>query len=316
MSQMAAGEFDKAVEPFDETMKRVLPAAKLNEIWSGLVKQYGPLRQATDTRTEKVQQYTLVFVTCQFEQGKLDAKVVFNSKGEIGGLFFVPSGQYQRPRYVDPAKCTGCGECANVCPVTMLDDFNAGLADWKAVYRLYPQAIPAATTAQASLRMAAPPEGPRAPASPQRLLRRPPGAVPPVHAPGLRTSRTRFTSERASDSAGASAAPARIGTRPAVWSAMISMIRRRSSAVKRVNSPVEPLGYRPWTPRAISQSTYRRSSASLISPRSSSGTTLGVKIPVKRLLLAIASSPSLETTGLILLATNRFRRGPPHLVQS
>jgi heterodisulfide reductase subunit A-like polyferredoxin len=50
----------------------------------------------------------------------------------------------KQPRYVDPAKCTGCGECANVCPVTMRDAFNEGLADWKAVYRLYPQAIPAA----------------------------------------------------------------------------------------------------------------------------------------------------------------------------
>ena len=50
----------------------------------------------------------------------------------------------KQPRFVDPAKCTGCGECANVCPVTMSDAFNAGLADWKAVYRLYPQAIPAA----------------------------------------------------------------------------------------------------------------------------------------------------------------------------
>jgi heterodisulfide reductase subunit A-like polyferredoxin len=50
----------------------------------------------------------------------------------------------KRPRYIDPAKCTGCGECANVCPVIMPDEFNAGLADWKAAYRLYPQAIPAA----------------------------------------------------------------------------------------------------------------------------------------------------------------------------
>jgi heterodisulfide reductase subunit A-like polyferredoxin len=50
----------------------------------------------------------------------------------------------QEPRYVDPAKCTGCGECASVCPVSMPDQFNQGLADWKAAYRLYPQAIPAA----------------------------------------------------------------------------------------------------------------------------------------------------------------------------
>src|SRR5512135_495699 len=25
----------------------------------------------------------------------------------------------KQPRYIDPSKCTGCGECANVCPVLM-----------------------------------------------------------------------------------------------------------------------------------------------------------------------------------------------------
>jgi heterodisulfide reductase subunit A-like polyferredoxin len=50
----------------------------------------------------------------------------------------------KQPRYIDPAKCTGCGDCTKVCPVVMPDDFNAGLADWKATYRLYPQAIPSA----------------------------------------------------------------------------------------------------------------------------------------------------------------------------
>ncbi|MFZ5450007.1 MAG: NAD(P)-binding protein [Thermodesulfobacteriota bacterium] len=61
--------------------------------------------------------------------------------GEPGNLSVTLKKQ---PRYVDLAKCTGCGECANVCPVTISDAFNAGLADWKAAYRLYPQAIPAA----------------------------------------------------------------------------------------------------------------------------------------------------------------------------
>jgi heterodisulfide reductase subunit A-like polyferredoxin len=46
------------------------------------------------------------------------------------------------PRYVDPEKCVGCGDCADVCPVILPDDFNAGLSSRRAAFRLYPQAVP------------------------------------------------------------------------------------------------------------------------------------------------------------------------------
>lgn len=48
----------------------------------------------------------------------------------------------QHPRYVDVSKCTGCGDCAVKCPITLPDDFNAGMGERKAIYKLYPQAIP------------------------------------------------------------------------------------------------------------------------------------------------------------------------------
>jgi heterodisulfide reductase subunit A len=41
----------------------------------------------------------------------------------------------ERPRYVNAAKCTACGKCIEVCPVTMSDAFNAGLTTRHAIYR-------------------------------------------------------------------------------------------------------------------------------------------------------------------------------------
>ena len=48
----------------------------------------------------------------------------------------------QHPRYVDVDACTGCGDCAEVCPVSLLDEFNSGLSARRAIFRSYPQAIP------------------------------------------------------------------------------------------------------------------------------------------------------------------------------
>ena len=48
----------------------------------------------------------------------------------------------QHPRYVDLKKCTGCGDCAAACPISLPDQFNGELSERKAIYKLYPQAIP------------------------------------------------------------------------------------------------------------------------------------------------------------------------------
>ena len=57
----------------------------------------------------------------------------------------------RHPRYVDSSKCTGCGECEKVCPVARPDRFNEELNPRKAIYRLYPQAIPGSFAVERTL---------------------------------------------------------------------------------------------------------------------------------------------------------------------
>jgi len=48
----------------------------------------------------------------------------------------------KKPRFVDLTKCTGCGDCAAQCPVTLPSEFDMGLGNRKAIYLSFPQAVP------------------------------------------------------------------------------------------------------------------------------------------------------------------------------
>jgi len=51
-----------------------------------------------------------------------------------------PAGRFRArilkwAQYVDEETCTACGDCSEVCPVSVPDEFNAGLSLHKAIYR-------------------------------------------------------------------------------------------------------------------------------------------------------------------------------------
>ncbi|MHC4623202.1 MAG: DUF3887 domain-containing protein [Planctomycetota bacterium] len=90
--QLLAGKkFVAAVETMDQNMKTALPADTLEQTWTATVAQVGAFKQQIGARTEKQAGYDVVLVTCEFEKGPLDVKIVYDNNRKVAGLFFVPT---------------------------------------------------------------------------------------------------------------------------------------------------------------------------------------------------------------------------------
>src|SRR5665647_3060911 len=57
---------------------------------------------------------------------------VIKSEGEAGNFKVTIK---QKARFIDLDKCTGCGACAEACPVKVADEFNQGLGKRKSAYK-------------------------------------------------------------------------------------------------------------------------------------------------------------------------------------
>jgi dienelactone hydrolase len=98
----AKEDFAAVRKDFDDTMKKVLPADKLETTWKQIVRGAGPFKKITGYRTETAGKLDYVYAICQFEKTELEVKTVFTADKQITGLFFQESKknyEFKPPTY-------------------------------------------------------------------------------------------------------------------------------------------------------------------------------------------------------------------------
>jgi hypothetical protein len=90
VEELVAGEFDQAAARFDETVGKLMPAAKLAETWKAVQGQAGAFQKINGTKRADAQGYRIVLVECQFVATPLNVRVVFDAALRIAGLNFTP----------------------------------------------------------------------------------------------------------------------------------------------------------------------------------------------------------------------------------
>jgi dienelactone hydrolase len=105
VDHLAKEDYEKAEKDFSETMRKSMPPTTLERKWKNLLAQTGSFKKQTEIQTDKMNQYDIVFVSCEFEKSPFVVKVVFNEYKKISGLWFFPnqpSGTYISSSYSEP----------------------------------------------------------------------------------------------------------------------------------------------------------------------------------------------------------------------
>jgi hypothetical protein len=107
LDAMNRGDFQAAAGDFDATMMKVSGPDKLAEFWKQVPVRLGAFKRQTTARRDRLGEYEVALVTCEFEKATLDARILFDNEKRIAGFQFIPSlppAKYEPPAYADPAK--------------------------------------------------------------------------------------------------------------------------------------------------------------------------------------------------------------------
>ena len=107
IAAMAAKDFAKVEDQFDDKMKAALPPGRLAATWESLTTQAGAFKGCgADVRVRAIADKYMVITPCEFARVTLDLQLAFDTAGHISGLVFraaASAAPYTPPAYAIPS---------------------------------------------------------------------------------------------------------------------------------------------------------------------------------------------------------------------
>lgn len=86
---MSEGRFKQATEYYDQTMKEELPAEELEKVWNSLEGEYGDFVSQEYDRTEIKDEYEILFINGEFENGNVVFQITIDQDEKIAGFYIL-----------------------------------------------------------------------------------------------------------------------------------------------------------------------------------------------------------------------------------
>lgn len=132
LTHLVEEKFERAERMFDTQMRKAMSEKQLQEAWGQITSQAGDFVDVLGTRKEKYLNTDIIYMTCEFDKGPLDVKVVIDDTGSVSGLWFVPTpaevlAKYKEQHAAPPAGGGGTG--GSCTPASGMPGMAAGAQD-------------------------------------------------------------------------------------------------------------------------------------------------------------------------------------------
>ncbi len=91
INSLEGQKYDRAYDFFNTEMRKAMSERQLRQTWEGTLAQLGAYKGEVEKIVDEVEEYTAINVITDFENDRINIRVVFDQDKRVAGLWFHPA---------------------------------------------------------------------------------------------------------------------------------------------------------------------------------------------------------------------------------